>query len=357
MPFESYLNKKVLITGHTGFKGSWLAAWLQELGAQVVGMALDPNTTPNHFDLLNLDMDSRMLDIRNAEQVSKAILQIKPDIVFHLAAQPLVRESYVDPLGTLDTNVMGTANILNSCRNVDTVKAIVIVTSDKCYENKEWVWGYRETEPMGGHDPYSASKGCAELVTSCFRRSFFNLADYGKTHTTLIATARAGNVIGGGDWAEDRLIPDMVRAVDKGIPVIIRNPHATRPWQHVLESLGGYLCLGERLWHGDKSVADAWNFGPTSEGIDTVLHVLQTMQGYWPTVQYEINSDPLQFHEANWLKLDCSKAAAVLKWKNRLNTSQAVQKTVNWYRNYYEAHKISTREDIRDYMKLIEKVG
>jgi CDP-glucose 4,6-dehydratase len=272
---NSYQNKKVLVTGHTGFKGSWLIKWLEMLGAEVQGISLEPNTEPNHFTLIHSDIKSHILDIRDAEKLSKTIRSINPDIVFHLAAQPLVRESYEYPLETLQTNVMGTANVLNACRGLDNLKAILVVTTDKCYENKEWIWGYRESDPMGGYDPYSMSKGCAELVVSSFRRSYFNLDDYSKKHSTLLATARGGNVIGGGDWSKDRLIPDIIKSVVKQQSVMIRSPHSTRPWQHVLECLSGYLMLGQKLLQGEKAFAEAWNFGPPGDAEASVLDVLK----------------------------------------------------------------------------------
>ena len=263
-----YKGKKVLVTGHTGFKGSWLSLWLIKLGAKVIGYALEPPTNSNHFELLNLDMVSIIGDIRDRDRLNAIFKKYKPEVVFHLAAQPLVRYSYINPVETFETNVMGTINVFEACRITESVKAIVNITSDKCYENKEWIWGYRESDPLGGYDPYSASKGCAELVTSSYRKSFFNPEDYSKKHNTLLASARSGNVIGGGDWGKDRLIPDIVRAISKNEKLYIRNPKATRPWQHVLEPLSGYLFLGQMLLEGKTEFADAWNFGP-NEGCHT----------------------------------------------------------------------------------------
>ena len=355
--FYIYSGKKVLVTGHTGFKGSWLVAWLQKLGAEVVGVSLEPNTNPNHFNLLNLDIKSNIIDIRDYLKLSNVIKQANPEIVFHLAAQPLVRESYLNPLETLETNVIGTANVLNACRELDLLKAIIIVTSDKCYDNKEWVWGYRESDQMGGYDPYSASKGCAELITSSYRNSFFNLNDFGKKHQTLIASARAGNVIGGGDWAVDRLVPDIMRATISKRNVEIRNPQATRPWQHVLECLSGYLCLGERLLNGDKEFAQAWNFAPTDDGTATVLDVINRMKLCWNEIQYEIVNDSTKPHEANLLKLDCSKANTILKWKNVCGLEKTISMTTNWYKNFYNNNSLSTFKDIEAYIYDAQRLG
>ena len=310
-----YHNTRVLITGHTGFKGSWLALWLSTMGANVTGYSLPPPTEPNHFDLLGLDINSIIGDIRDAEKLKRVFKEQQPEIVFHLAAQPIVRFSYKDPVETFSSNVMGTINVFEASRESGTVRAIVNVTSDKCYENREWPWGYREIDPLGGYDPYSASKGCAELITSCWRNSFFNLKDYGSTHHTLLASGRAGNVIGGGDWAADRLIPDMMRAVSQNGKVKIRNPHATRPWQHVLEPLSGYLLLGQRLLEGRKEFAEAWNFGPSDDGNATVEEIVGQVKKAWPKIDYEIQCDSDQPHEAGMLRLDCSKARAKLQWR------------------------------------------
>ena len=349
--FESFADKKVFVTGHTGFKGSWLAFWLIHLGADVTGFALEPDTDPSHFKLLNLPMRSIIGDIRDPRALDKAIQDVQPEIVFHLAAQPLVRRSYREPVETFATNVMGTIHLFEACRKIETVRAIVNITSDKCYENKEWVWGYREIDPMGGYDPYSASKGCAELVTSSWRDSYFHPDQYGKTHNTLLASARAGNVIGGGDWGEDRLIPDIMRAVEAGRPVIIRNPRATRPWQHVLEPLSGYLLLGQRLLEGDATCADAWNFGPGDEDTITVLQVVRAMQEQWDHVQYDVGLDTDQPHEAGLLRLDCSKARSRLDWKPVWSTDSNFNKTISWYKSFYEQGHILTSENLQEYIK------
>ena len=348
---NNYYGKKVLITGHTGFKGSWLAVWLQTLGAEVVGVALPSDTDPAHFSLLKLDMQSHIGDIRHYEKLEQVIRNTQPEIIFHLAAQPLVRDSYENPLYTLETNVIGTANVLNACRDLKSLKAVVVVTTDKCYENKEWVWGYREIDPMGGYDPYSASKGCAELVTASFRNSYFNLERFGKTHSTLIASARAGNVIGGGDWAKDRLVPDIVRATANYETVMLRNPQSTRPWQHVLESLSGYLTLGAKLLEGDARFAEGWNFAPTQEGDAKVLDVVAKMHSYWPALKYEVHNSATHPHEAHLLKLDCSKANAILRWNNVWDFAKTIEATTNWYRGFYEDGKLATENDIANYTK------
>jgi len=344
-----YHGKKILVTGHTGFKGSWLVAWLQMLGANVSGISLAPNTDPAHFTILNLDMDSHLLDIRDYEQLLKTIRITKPELIFHLAAQPLVRDSYNIPLETFATNVLGTANVLNACRYADHLKALVVVTSDKCYENKEWAWGYRENDPMGGYDPYSASKGCAELVVNSFRNSYFNLEQFGKKHQILLASARAGNVIGGGDWAKDRLIPDIIKSTVANETVMIRNPQATRPWQHVLECLSGYLSIGEKLLQGEKRFAEAWNFAPAAEGEATVLNIVTKMQKHWPKLSFKIEQQANQPHEAHLLKLDSSKARALLHWKNVWSLEKTIEVTTTWYRNFYEQKNIATCDDIKEY--------
>lgn len=346
-----YYNKKVLITGHTGFKGSWLASWLKMLGSEVVGLALAPNTIPNHFELLQSNLESYLIDIREYKLLKKTIKTINPDIIFHLAAQPLVRESYLNPLATINTNTMGTANLLNISRNVDNLKAVVIISTDKCYENQEWERGYHENDPMGGFDPYSASKGCAELIAASFRRSYFHLDKYGKEHQVLIATARGGNVIGGGDWSKDRLIPDIVKAAIHNKVVNIRSPNSTRPWQHVLECLNGYLILGQKLLQNKKEFAQAWNFGPPQNSDATVLDVLQLMRQQWPSVQYKIEENIDQPHEAKLLKLDCSKANKKLNWSNLWDLETTVLKTVEWYKDFYEKNNVITQNQIEEYMR------
>jgi CDP-glucose 4,6-dehydratase len=345
-----YQGKDVLITGHSGFKGSWLALWLKELGATVVGYSLNPPSTPYHFDLLGLDIVSLTGDIRDKAKLTEAVATYKPEIVFHLAAQPLVRHSYKNPSYTFETNIMGTVYVFEACRHSSSVKAIVNITSDKCYENKEWVWGYRENDPMGGYDPYSSSKGCAELVTNSYRNSFFNLNDYGRLHQVLLASARAGNVIGGGDWGEDRLIPDIVRAAASNDSVLIRSPQATRPWQHVLEPLSGYLLLGQQLLKGTKEFAEGWNFGPVADRPVTVQEAVEKIRESWNRVSYSVQEDASRLHEAHLLKLDCSKAYAKLKWQNVWDHHKTFAKTAVWYKNYYEQNLVGSRDDLQEYI-------
>ncbi|NLD36591.1 MAG: CDP-glucose 4,6-dehydratase [Desulfatiglans sp.] len=346
---DIYKNKKVLITGHTGFKGSWLALWLSKLGANVIGYSLIPPTEPNHFQLLNLDIVSITGDIRDYEKLKQILKEHQPEIIFHLAAQAIVRKSYLDPIETFSTNVIGTVNVLEASKAVESVRAIINVTSDKCYENNEWLWGYRENDRLGGFDPYSASKGCAEILTSCWQKSFFSIENYGKTHQTLLASARAGNVIGGGDWAPDRLIPDIMRAINRHDKVKIRNPYATRPWQHVLEPLSGYLLLGQNLLKEKKEFAEAWNFGPSDDGNKSVEEIVRNVKKDWPILDYEIPKSIDQPHEAGLLRLDCSKAKSKLKWQPVWTSDRAIEKTTHWYKNYYESMSILTSEHINEY--------
>jgi CDP-glucose 4,6-dehydratase len=345
-----YHNRTVLLTGHTGFKGSWLAYWLTQMGAKVVGYALEAPTTPNHLELLDLDIVSVIGDIRDQAKLDATFKEYQPEIVFHLAAQPLVRLSYEEPVETFETNVMGTIKVFEAARKTSSVRAIVNITSDKAYENKEWIWGYRENDPMGGYDPYSASKGCAELVVNSYRNSFFNLDDYGTNHNILLASCRAGNVIGGGDWALDRLMTDIMLSVSQGKKVQIRNPHATRPWQHVLEPLSGYLAVGEKLLEGKKEYAEGWNFGPENEGSITVQKVVEAVKEHWDDIDYTIEKVEKNLHEANLLKLDCSKANILLEWKSVWNSDMTFEKTVLWYKKYYDETKILTKEDLESYV-------
>jgi CDP-glucose 4,6-dehydratase len=325
-------GKRIFLTGNTGFKGSWLSIWLESLGAEVLGFSLPPPTDPNLFTLaaLNKSMCWTQGDVRDREKLAESLINANPDIVIHMAAQSLVRESYVDPVGTYATNVMGTVHLLEAVRQCDSVRAVVVVTTDKCYENQEWVWGYRENEPMGGYDPYSNSKGCAELVTSAYRRSFFNSANYGKKHQVALASARAGNVVGGGDYAKDRLIPDIIRALQQNEQVLIRSPHAIRPWQHVLEPLSGYLTLAEHLFEQGVEFAEGWNFGPNDSDAKPVSWIVEHLCSIWPGNKgYLINTNP-QPHEASYLKLDISKATTRLGWAPKWNLSTTVKSIVDW---------------------------
>ncbi|WP_374334962.1 CDP-glucose 4,6-dehydratase [Leeia sp.] len=327
-------GKRVFLTGHTGFKGSWMSLWLQQLGAELTGFALTPPTTPNLFEEARVaeGMHSVLGDIRDFDALKQSMMAAQPDIVIHMAAQPLVLYSYQNPVETYATNVMGTVHLLEAVRQVAGIRAVVNITTDKCYENREWVWGYRENEPMGGHDPYSNSKGCAELVTSAYRSSFFQAAT-DSSSSCAIASARAGNVIGGGDWASDRLIPDILRAFETRQTVQIRNPHATRPWQHVLEPLRGYCTLAERLYQQGAAYAEGWNFGPRAEDAQPVGWIVQHMAELWgPTAQWVVTENQPRQHEANSLKLDIAKARSRLGWNPSLDLTQALRLTVDWAR-------------------------
>lgn len=347
-----YFKKKVLITGHTGFKGSWLALWLIQMGAKVIGYSLQPPTKPNHFDLLDLKINSIIEDIRNFEKLRQVFKEQQPEIIFHLAAQPIVRRSYDDPIETFSSNVMGTINVFEASRSINTVKAIINITSDKCYENMGWPWGYREIDPVGGFDPYSASKGCAELITNCWRNSFFNLTDY-PAHHTLLASCRAGNVIGGGDWATDRFFPDLARALSNHTRLKVRNPQAIRPWQHVLDPLGGYLLLGQKLLEGHHKYSEAWNFGP-SDGTNTTVREVGIMaKNFLPQLEldFETNHGSKQPHEAEILRLDCSKSYLKLKWLPVWDLKTAVRRTLEWYKTFYENDRVNSSEDILKYIE------
>lgn len=328
-------NKRVFLTGHTGFKGSWLSIWLHSMGANVTGYALQPPTIPSLFETAGVEqlVHSIIGDIRDADLFEKSMLQANPEIVIHMAAQPLVRESYKNPVETYSTNVMGTVHLFENVRKCSSVKAVINVTTDKCYKNKEWVWGYRENESMGGYDPYSNSKACSELVTSSYRSSFFNPADY-DSHGVAVASARAGNVIGGGDWADDRLIPDCINSLVNNEPIIIRNPNAIRPWQHVLEPLSGYLLLAEKLYNYGPEYAEAWNFGPNDEDAKPVEWIVQAVIGNWDgRASYKVDEGNHP-HEAAYLKLDCSKAKMKLGWQPRWNLETAIEKIVEWTNQY-----------------------
>lgn len=338
---KAYNNKRVLVTGHTGFKGSWLCIWLKEMGADVIGYSLEPPSIPNNFEACNLESLITPIygDIRNLEYLLSVFKKYNPDMVFHLAAQPLVRRSYEEPKLTFDTNVGGTVNILEAVRLTPSVSAFINVTSDKCYENREWVWGYREQDPMGGHDPYSASKGCSELVFTAYYRSFFT-NELSKKRKIGAASVRAGNVIGGGDWGLDRVIPDCVRALAKGEPISIRNPKAIRPWQHVLEPLSGYLWLVARLLADPDKYSGAWNFGPQDEATTTVQEVVEAFINLWGSGSWTDLSTTEANHryEATLLKLCCDKAHAYLNWRTCLSLEEALRLTVDWYNEYYQSN-------------------
>jgi len=325
-------GRKVFITGNTGFKGSWISLWLGQLGAKVTGYALEAPTNPSIFQITEVDkalVDSIHGDMRDAAALTSAMREAEPEVVIHMAAQSLVRDSYTDPVGTYSTNVMGTVNLLEAVRKTPSVNAVLNITSDKCYENKEWIWGYRENEAMGGYDPYSSSKGCAELVTSAYRRSF--LQDAG----IALATARAGNVIGGGDWAKDRIVPDAISAFIENRPLIIRNPMATRPWQHVLEPLSGYLTLCQQLINHPEEYAEGWNFGPNDEDVQPVSSLADTMVKLWgDNAQWQLD-DGAHPHEARYLKLDCTRAKTQLKWKPIWGLDRALDETVRWYKSWH----------------------
>jgi CDP-glucose 4,6-dehydratase len=326
-------NKRVLVTGHTGFKGSWLSLWLQSLGAEVVGFARDPSTDPSLFLLASVGrgMASVIGDVNDAHSLRKVFVEYKPEIVFHLAAQSVVRLGYAEPVETYTTNVLGTVNVLESIRQIQGVRAAVVVTSDKCYENNEWDWGYREIEPLGGRDPYSSSKACAELVSAAYRASFFSDKNSSSMHTAL-ATVRAGNVIGGGDWTRDRLIPDIIRAILAGSPLKVRNPDAVRPWQHVLEPLGGYLDLAERLWTDGDKFAEAWNFGPSDRDSKPVSWLVARLVDEWGHgAGWEVD-DGAHPHEAHYLRVDSSKANARLGWFPRWDLNAALRLIVQWHK-------------------------
>lgn len=342
-------GKRVYMTGHTGFKGSWLSLWLQAMGAQVKGYALAPPTTPSLYSEAKIaeGMEEENGDIRELDSLTRSMKAFQPDILIHMAAQSLVRLSYREPVATYATNVMGTVHVLEAARQCENLRCIVNITTDKCYENSEWEWGYRENEPMGGHDPYSSSKGCAELVTSAYRKSFFNDSD-----GLALASARAGNVIGGGDWAEDRLIPDILRAFESDQPVVIRNPLAVRPWQHVLEPLSGYLVLAQKLWHHGAEYAEGWNFGPRDEDAKPVEWILNRLVSNWGQgAEWALDTNP-QPHEARYLKLDISKARTRLNWTPTWNLEHSLEKIVYWHRAWLEGGDIRQNclDEINAYM-------
>lgn len=342
-----YRGRRVLVTGHTGFKGSWLALWLQQMGARVCGLALPAPGPLNHARLLRLPVDEALIDLRDAALVRMAVQRFQPEVVFHLAAQPLVRRSYREPLATFDVNVMGLVHLLEAVRATPSVRAVVNATTDKCYDNRGDGRPFRETDRLGGHDPYSASKACAEIVCASYRASFLSNDD-GRGHSVGLATARAGNVIGGGDWGEDRLIPDLVRAAVAGQPTRIRQPGAVRPWQHVLEPLAGYLMLGQQLLQDPAGAAEAWNFGPPPEAHQPVQQVVDAFAAAWPAVRYQPDGDAHP-HEAPQLHLDCRKAAQRLHWRPVWDLQTTLQRSAHWYRRQHEQGAVSSHEDLHRY--------
>lgn len=344
-------DRKVFMTGHTGFKGSWLSLWLTNWGARLTGYSLQPSTNPSLFETIQIqkEINNYFENICNYKTLLKALNQSQPEIVFHLAAQPLVLKSYQDPIETYNTNVMGTVNLLEAIRSVKSVKAVIVITSDKCYENKEWLWPYRENESMGGHDPYSSSKGCAELVTSAFRNSFF------KDSSTAVASVRAGNVIGGGDWSENRLIPDIIRSIVKNETLELRNPNSIRPWQHVLEPLHGYLLLAEKMVLENVKYSEAWNFGPANESHKEVSHIIKKFEDLWGSKLKIKKIENEKKHEAVLLKLDSTKANTVLKWLPKLNLDETIKYIVDWHKAFENKDnmKLFTSNQIDSFIKKI----
>ncbi|MEM6257005.1 MAG: CDP-glucose 4,6-dehydratase [Planctomycetota bacterium] len=354
---DVYHGRRVLVTGHTGFKGSWLTCLLRRLGAEVLGFSLGPMGGPSHWSLLDLQTTDAFGDLRDVDRLNTVVERFKPEVVFHLAAQSLVRSSYEDPISTYQTNVIGTMNLLEAVRRVGATQAVVVVTSDKCYENNELKRGYRESDAMGGYDPYSSSKGCAELATASYRRSFFHPSAYGSSHHTLVASARAGNVIGGGDWAKDRLLPDAVRAMTAGQPVEIRKPSATRPWQHVLDPLAGYLLLGQRLIEGDPSYANGWNFGPDVAEALTVREVLERFRASSTEIVVNYAESQPDLHEATSLRLDCTKANTQLNWHPVWGSHHAIDQTARWFTAYLADGTLKTNDDIDDFVADARSAG
>ena len=365
--FASFRGVRCLVSGHTGFKGSWLSLWLALAGAQVIGISLEPITQPNLFTLAAVrERIARHItaDIRGLKKLLDVFRETEPEVVFHLAAQPLVGRSYQEPVYTLETNVLGTAHILEACRWTDSVRAVVVVTSDKCYENREWLWSYRESDTLGGHDLYSVSKACSELIASAYRRSFFSVPNstrdrwptspiHSQENRPLVATARAGNVIGGGDWAADRIIPDLVRGAASGTKAVIRSPGAVRPWQHVLDPLYGYLLLGRGLLEGNADWAQAWNFGPEPDSHRTVLEVLEQCRKHWKRIEFTLSKNRKKFHETRFLSLDSSRARRMLGWKPRWNFEESVKRTLSWYRLFYEEGQVETTASLKEYSEQV----
>lgn len=347
-----WAGKKIFITGHTGFKGSWLCSWLKLLGASITGYSLEPQINHSLFDLANVSegINSIIGNILDLEKLTHAIKESQPDIVFHLAAQPLVHYAYQNPIETYTVNVIGTVNLLEAIRSIDRIRAVIVVTSDKCYENQEWMWGYRETDALGGFDPYSSSKGCAELVVSAYRRSYFNPAQYNQ-HNVALSTVRAGNVIGGGDWAVARLIPDLVRSLSKKEMCVIRNPNAYRPWQYILDLLQGYLMLGEKLWTHGSEFSEPWNFGPTEDNVKPVSWIADRVVSLWGEDARWTFEENKALHEAISLKLDSNKSRTLLGWAPRMTIDNALKNTLTWYQMHYHGHEMEqfTKQQIKEY--------
>lgn len=349
-PFEGfYKGKRILVTGHTGFKGSWLSVWLHELGAEVVGIGLDPQTPRDNYVLSGIGQRIKAdirADIRDLQQMKTLFARWQPEIVFHLAAQPLVRLSYEIPVDTYQTNVMGTINVMEAIRSTGSVRVAVMVTTDKCYENREQLRGYKEDDPFGGYDPYSSSKAACEIAIQSWRRSFFNPEDYGKKHHVSLASVRAGNVIGGGDWAKDRIIPDCIRALEAGVPIGIRSPRSVRPWEHVLEPLSGYLLLAQRMWDDPTGYCEGWNFGPQASSVSTVWDMAGQLVACYGRGELKDISDPAAVHEAQLLLLDITKARTRLGWEPRLDAAAAVALTADWYQRYAneDVYALCTRQ-------------
>jgi CDP-glucose 4,6-dehydratase len=355
--FDNFFrDKRVLVTGHTGFKGSWLSIWLHELGAKVIGVSLDPQTKRDNYVLSGIgqkiEADLRA-DIRDLDKLKAIFKEYQPEIVFHLAAQPLVRLSYEQPVETYQTNVMGTVNVMEAIRATDSVRVAVMITTDKCYENKEQLTGYKETDPFGGYDPYSSSKGACEIAIQSWRRSFFNPADFGKKHQVSIASVRAGNVIGGGDWAKDRIIPDCIRSLEAGKPIEIRNPKTIRPWQHVLEPLSGYMLLAKKMWEYPTEYCEGWNFGPEPDSVLTVWDVASSIIRIFGYGELKDVSNQNALHEAKLLMLDITKVKTRLGWKPRLNAIQCAGLTADWYANYRKCCSVYNMclDEIEEYVK------
>lgn len=350
---DCFRGKNIIVTGHTGFKGSWLTAWLKELGANVIGISFNIPTIPSHFKLLDFeDIENHKIDIRDSSALENLIKMTSPDFIFHLAAQSLVINSYKNPLETWNTNLMGTVNLLESLKSLKNKCTAIFITSDKCYDNVEWSWGYRETDKLGGPDPYSASKGAAEIAISSYFRSYFM-----KNSNINIASARAGNVIAGGDWSQNRLIPDCIRAWSDGEKVILRNPNSTRPWQHVLEPLSGYLFLASKLHQNNSLNGKSFNFGPRDLTTKSVLDLVKKMSDYWPKVKWEIEKVNDDYYESGLLKLNCDLAHEILNWQPKLNFEETIKMTVLWYKNYYENKELNVKEltieQIKNYMEYI----